>query len=54
MGKITTTANNNKTQDTGEGKVKKTQKQTSVTIKTVNKIFHMMLNLLIHQTAKKI
>ena len=35
-------------------KGKKTQKQPTVTIETVNKIFHMKLNLLIHQTAKKI
>ena len=32
--------------------MKKIQKQTSVTIKTVNKIFHTKLNLLIYQTAK--
>ena len=37
-----------------KGVVKKTQKQISVTIKAVKKILHMKLNLLIHQTAKKI
>ena len=36
-----------------KGVVKKTEKQISVTIKAVKKIFHMKLNLLIHQTAKK-
>ena len=40
--KITTTANNNKTE---KGKAGKTQKQRSATTKTVNKIFHMKLNL---------
>ena len=46
MEKITTAANNNKTEDTGERESKKkTQKQTSVTLKTMNKIFHMKLNL---------
>ena len=34
--------------------MKKAQKQASVTIKAVKKIFHMKLNLLIHPTAKKI
>ena len=41
-----------KRQTLEKGKVKKTQKQTSVTIKAVKKIFHMKLNLLKHQTAK--
>ena len=51
--KIIITTNNIKMEDTGKGKVKKTQKQASATIKEVKKIFHMKLNLLIHQTAKK-
>ena len=34
-------------------KVKKTQKQPTVLIKTVTKICHMKLNILIHETAKK-
>ena len=41
-----TTAKNNKTEDTEEREgEKKTQKETSVTIKTMNKIFHIKLNL---------
>ena len=40
--KITTTANNNKMEDTGERESEKSQKQTSVTIKTMNKIFHIV------------
>ena len=55
--KIIITVNNNKTtkrKTMEKRKVKKTQKQASVTKKAVKKIFHMKLNLLIHQTAKKI
>lgn len=48
------TENNNKTEDTDKLESKKTQKQPTVTITTVNYIFHMKLNLLIHQTAKNI
>ena len=43
--KITTTANNSKTEDTGERQSEKTQKQTLVTIKTMNKIFRKKLKL---------
>ena len=43
--KITTTANNNKTEDTGERQSEKTQKQALVTIKTINKIFPKKLKL---------
>ena len=53
--KIKATENNNKTKDTGEEKSKKKPTEaTTITIKTVNKILHMKLNLLIHETAKKI
>ena len=53
--KIKATENNNKTKDTGEEKSKKkTTEATTITIKTVNKILHMKLNLPIHETAKKI
>ena len=44
--KIATAGNNNKTKDWRKGKrKKKTQKQISVTIKTISKILHMKLNL---------
>ena len=54
--KIIITVNNNKTtkrKTMEKRKVKKTQKQASVTKKAVKKIFHMKLNLLITSPKKK-
>ena len=49
--KINAIEKNKKTEDTGKRDSEKIQKQPAVTTKTVPKIFHMKLNLLIHQTT---
>ena len=49
--KINTIEKNKETEDTGKRDSEKIETQPAVTTKTVPKIFHMKLNLLIHQTA---
>ena len=52
--KIITTVNRKNPEDTGEKKSEKYSETNISNNKAVNKIFHMNLNLLMHQRAKKI